>query len=149
MEHNEIYEDNWEEKEHEWLPYLKNDVLSTAFSYARYAKGMEETTEFGMKNILILPSLANKFFNSLRNEINEPIYTYADPIMRHFVRQTIKGRRCSALNQYYKSTVSDGEFNVISKELNVNGIICEILANCFEFKKKQRKILENEYDSQF
>ena len=36
LEHYEIFEDNWEEKENEWLPYLKNDVLSTVFSYARY-----------------------------------------------------------------------------------------------------------------
>ena len=27
-----------EKKENEWLPYLKNDVLLTAFSYARYSK---------------------------------------------------------------------------------------------------------------
>ena len=36
MEHDEIYEDTWGEEEDEWLPYVKNDVLSTAFSYARY-----------------------------------------------------------------------------------------------------------------
>ena len=30
--------------------------------------GMEELTGFGMKNSLTLPSLANKFFNSLRDE---------------------------------------------------------------------------------
>ena len=32
IEHNEIHEDKWEEKENECLPYPKNDVLSTAFS---------------------------------------------------------------------------------------------------------------------
>ena len=63
LEHDEIFEDDCEEKENEWLPYLKNDVLSTAFSYARYSKGMEELTGFGMKNSLTLPSLANKYFN--------------------------------------------------------------------------------------
>ena len=105
LENDEIFEDNWEEKENEWLPYLKNDVLSTAFSYARYSKGMEELTEFGMKNSLTLPSLANKYFNSLRDESDEPIYTYTDPFMRHFVRQSIKGGRSSALNQYYKSKI--------------------------------------------
>ena len=41
LEHDEIFEDIWEEKDNEWLPYLKNDVLSTAFSNARYAKAME------------------------------------------------------------------------------------------------------------
>ena len=46
-------------KEHKWLPFLKNDVLSIAFCYATYSKGMEQITEFGMKNSLTLPSLAN------------------------------------------------------------------------------------------
>ena len=80
LEHDEIFEDNWEAKENEWLPYLKNDVLSTAFSYARYSKGMEELTGFGRKNILTLPSLANKFFNISREENDEPIYTYNDEL---------------------------------------------------------------------
>ena len=93
VEHDEIFEDTWEEKENEWLPYLKNDVLSTAFSYARYSKGMEELTGFGMKNCLTLPSLANKYFNSLRDESDEPIYTYNDEFIRHFVRKSIKGGR--------------------------------------------------------
>ena len=148
-EHDEIFEDNWEEKEYEWLPYLKNDVLSTAFSYARYSKGMEEFTRFGMKNSLTLPSLATKFFNSLREENDEPIYTYNDEIMRHFVRQSIKGGRCSALNQYYQSNISQEVFNFISKELNVNGNdnVCEIINKHFEYTNEQRKILEDEYDS--
>ena len=49
MDHYEFFEDNWEEKENEWMPYLKTDVLSTAYSYARYAKRMEEPTAFGKK----------------------------------------------------------------------------------------------------
>ena len=35
MEHDKIYEDTWEEKENDWFSYVKNDVLSTAFCYAR------------------------------------------------------------------------------------------------------------------
>ena len=60
LEHDEIYEDNWEEKENEWLPNPKKDVLSTAFSHARFSKGVEELTRFCMENSLTLPSLANK-----------------------------------------------------------------------------------------
>ena len=44
IEHDDIYEDTWEAKENEWLPYVKNDVLSIAFCYARYTMGMEELT---------------------------------------------------------------------------------------------------------
>ena len=153
LEHDEIFEDNWEEKENEWLPYLKNDVLSTAFSYARYSKGMEELTGFGMKNCLTLPSLANKYFNSLRDESDEPIYTYNDEFMRHFVRPSIKGGRCSALNQCYKSNISKEVFNIISKELNIdddnNENVCEIIDIYFEYTNEKRKIIEDEYDSNF
>ena len=154
LEHDEIFEDNWEEKENEWLPYLKKDVLSTAFSYARYSKGMEALRGFGIKNCLTLPSLASKYFNSLREENDEPIYTYNDEFMRHFVRQSAKGGRCSALSQYYKSNISQEVFNIISKELNlskddVNDNVCEIIDKYFEYTNEQRKIIENEYDSQF
>ena len=40
----------WETREHECLSYVKTNVLSTAFCYASYTMGMEELTNFGMKN---------------------------------------------------------------------------------------------------
>ena len=85
MGHDEVFEDTWEDKENEWLPYLKNDVLSTAFCLARYTKCMEELTGSGMKKSLTLPSLANKHFNSIRKENDEPICTSKDEYMRYFV----------------------------------------------------------------
>ena len=51
LELDETYEDTWGDKENEWLPYLKNNVSSTAFSFARYSKGMEHLTGFGMKAV--------------------------------------------------------------------------------------------------
>ena len=99
MDHDEIFEDTWEDKESESLPYLRNDVLSTAFSYARYAKGMEELSAFGRKNSFTLPSLANRCFNSLGDENDEPIYTYNDECMRYFVQQSIKGGLSESFNQ--------------------------------------------------
>ena len=62
--------------------------------------GMEELSNFSMKNSLTLPSLANKYFNSLRDENDEPIYTDTDPFMRNFVRQSMKVGRCSAFIQH-------------------------------------------------
>ena len=93
--------------------------------------GMEELTGFGMKNSLTLPSLANKYFNSLRDENDETIYTYTDPFIRNFVRKSIKGGRCNAFNQHYKSEISDKVLNIISKELNVDGNECETLKKLF------------------
>ena len=109
---------------------------------------MEELTSFAMKNSLTSSSLANKKF-SLGDENDGPIYTYNDPFMRNFVRKSIKGGRCSALNQHYKSNISDQVFIIISEELNVNDNVCDIIDNYFEYTNKHRKIIENEYDSQF
>ena len=72
-----------------------------------------------------------------------------DLFMRIFVRQSIKGERCVALNQFYKSSIWDEVFNIISKELGLNGNLCETLDKVFEYTKKQRKLLEDEYDSEF
>ena len=43
------------------------------------------------------------FFNSLRDEINEPAYIYTEPFLSNFVREAIKGGKCDAFNQLYKS----------------------------------------------
>ena len=66
MNHNEIYEDTWESKRSEWEPYLKTDILSLAFIYARYSMNMSSITGFGMKDCLSLPSIGWKHFISLR-----------------------------------------------------------------------------------
>ena len=110
---------------------------------------MEELTEFGMKNSLTLPSLANKYFNSLRDENDEPNYTFTDPFMRNFVRKAIKGGRCNAFNQHYKSEISDEVFNIISKQLNVNGNFCDILEKYFKFLNTYEKQYGKEFDSRY
>ena len=73
MNHDDIDGDNYKDKKDIWLPYVKNDVLCTAYSYARYIKAMEEITGFSMKDCLSLRGLGWKYFNSLRTEEDEPI----------------------------------------------------------------------------
>ena len=68
------------------------------------------------------------------------------------VRKSIKGGRCSALTQYYKSNISKKVFNVISKELNIddnNENVCGIIDKYLEYTNDKRKIIEDEYDSNF
>ena len=116
--HDENDENNWRDKNREWLPYVKFDVLCTAYSYARYNKCMEEITGFSLKDCLSLPGLGWKYFNSLRTEEGEPIYTYNDKYMRWFVRQSIKEGRVSAFNQYSRSEKNfDDVVKIISEEL--------------------------------
>ena len=149
MDHNEVYSDTWKDKKSEWLPYVKNDVLCTAFSYARYCKAMEDITGFSMKDCLSLPGLGWKYFNSLRTEEDEPIYTYNDKYMRWFVRQSIKGGRVCAFNQYYKSKHCDVILKFINKELAVKGTVYDTIEAYMEYKNKHFKIFEKEYEDQF
>ena len=69
--------------------------------------------------------------------------------MRNFVRKAIKGGRCNAFNQHYKSESSDEVFNIISEELNVNGNICDILEKYFGFLNKYEKQYATEFDSKY
>ena len=88
---------------------------------------MEEITGFGVKDCLSLPGLGWKYFNSLRTEEIEPKYTYNYKYMRCFVRQSKKGGKVCAFNQYYKSKVCDDISKFISEELNMYGNIYEII----------------------
>ena len=149
MNHNEVYSDTWKDKKSKWLPYIKNDVLCTAFSYARYSKAMEDITGFSIKDCLSLPGLAWNYFNSLRTEEDEPIYTYDDKYMRWFVRQSIKGGRVCAFNQYYKSKHCDDILKIINKELAVKGTVYDTIEAYMEYKNKHYEKFEKEYESQF
>ena len=44
-------------KKDERLDYVENNVVRTAFSYARYCKAIQEITGFSMKDCLSLPGL--------------------------------------------------------------------------------------------
>ena len=124
IDHNEVDGDNCKDKtKNEWLLYVKNDVLCTAFSYARYIKPMEVKTGIAMKDCLSLPGLGLKNLNSLRTEEHEPIYTYNDKYMRWFVRQAAYGGRVCGFNKYYKSKNCDDFLKIVSQELKVEGSV--------------------------
>ena len=150
MNHDEVYSDTWRDKKSEWLDYVKNDVLCTVFCYASYSKAMEEITGFSMKDCLSLPGLVWKYFINLRTEEeDEPIYTYNDKYMRWFVRQSIKGGRVCAFNQFYKSNHYDDIKRILSKKLGVKGNIYDIIEEYLRYKKKYYDMFEKEYEGQF
>ena len=149
MNHDEIDENIWRDKKDERLLYVKNDVLCTAFIYARYIKAMEEITGFSMKDCLSLPGLGLKYFNSLRSEQDEATCTYNDKYMRHFVRQAAYGACVCAFNQYYKSKICDDILKIISEELNVKGNVYDVIEGYMNYKNKHYKIFEKDYESNF
>ena len=149
MDHEKIDGKNFKDKIDEWLPYIKNDVLCTSFSYAKYCKALEEITGFSMKDCLSAPGLGWKYFNSMRDENDEPIYTYNDKYMRLFVRQSIKEGRVCAFNQYYKSKTCDEVLKIISEDLNVKGSVYDKIEAYMEYKTEHLKIFREEYESKF
>ena len=78
---------------------------------------MEEITGFSMKDCLSARGLGWKHFNSMRDENDEPIYTYNDKYMRRSVRQSKKGGRVCSFNHYYRSKICDEVSKTPSEEL--------------------------------
>ena len=140
MDHDELDENKWREKRDDWLPYVENDVLCTAFSYAPYTKARDEITGSGRIQCLSLPGLGWKYFNNIRTEEDEPVYTFNDKHMRWFVQQSIKGRRVCVSNQYYKSKICDDILKIISDELNVNCVIYDLIEAYLEYQNKYLEI---------
>ena len=125
------------------------DVLSTSYYYARYSKAMEEITGISMKDCLSLPGLGFKYYNSLRTDQDEPIYTYNDKYMRDFLRRAAYGGRVCAFNQYYKSKICDDILDIISEELNIEGNFYDKVEAYMNYKNEHFKIFEKEYENQF
>ena len=149
MNHDDIDGNNYKDKKDFWLPYVKMDVLSTSYCYARYSKAMQEITGCSMIDCLSLPSLGFNYFNSLRTDQDELIYTYNDKYMRHFVSQAAYGGRVCAFNQYSKSKICDDILNIVTKELNVEGLTYEKIEAYMNYKNEQYKVFEKEYEDQF
>ena len=142
VNHDEINDDYLRDKKDEWVYYVGNVVLCTAFSYALYTKALEEITGFGMKNCLSLPGLRWKNFISLRTEDDEPINTYNNKYMRWFVRKIIRGGRVCAFNQFYTSKICDDILKIISEGINVKGKIYDKIEAYLEYENKRLKNLK-------
>ena len=102
-----------------------------------------------MKDCPSAPGLGWKYFNSMRDENNETIYSYNDKHMRWFARQSIKGGRVCAFNHYYRSKICHDVLKILSEELKVKGNVYESIEAYIEYKNKHLKIIKEEYESKF
>ena len=101
-----------------------------------------------MINSLTLPSLANIYFNSLRVENGEPIYTYTDRFMRSFVLKSNKGDRCNFFNQHYKTDIVMRFSKLFQKYKRVR-YICDVLEKYIEFLNKYEKLYIKIFGSKY
>ena len=63
----------------------------------------------------------------MRDENDESIYTYNDKYMRHLLRKSFKGWRVCAFNQYYKSKVCGDVSKILSRVINVEANVYDII----------------------
>ena len=85
----------------------KKDVLSSAFFYARNTESLSKITVFGMMIVYLFPFQLVYCFDSFFFREDEPIYTYTDKNLRHFVRQCINCGKVRPFNQKYESENSN------------------------------------------
>ena len=88
---------------------------------------MKEIIGFSIKDFLSAPGLGWKYFNSMPDENDGPIYTYNDKYVRWFVRQSIKGGHVCSFNQYYRSKICDEVLKILSEGLKVEGNVYDII----------------------
>ena len=99
-----------------------------------------EKNGFLMKDCWSASALGWKIFISMRDQNDEPIFTYNDKYKRYFVRQSIKGGPVCSFNQYYRSKTCDEVLKTSSEELNKKRDVDDI----FEaYRKCKNHHLEN------
>ena len=84
--HEGLYEDIPENLIEQWMPYVANEIIASAFVYAIYTMHIAKLTGVRMKEFLSLSVLRWIFFRSIRSKDGEPKYTHKDKSLRHFVR---------------------------------------------------------------
>ena len=85
----------------------------------------------------------------MRDECDEPIYTYNDKYMRWFVRRSIKRGRVCSFSQYCKSKIGGDILKISSQELKVEGNVYDKIEAYMKYKNKRLKIFKEEYESKF
>lgn len=104
-----ITKDNYKEKENEWLPYLKNDVLALACCMMLYNEMMENISEFNLQSNLTLPGLSFKSWMNKKEAKKEEIWASADKYTRYFIRKSVKGGRVAANIKKFDRSKEIGE----------------------------------------
>ena len=69
--------------------------------------------------------------------------------MRWFVRQSIKGGRVYATNQYYRSKNCDDVLKILSDELVVKRNVYDIIEGSMKYRNELLKNVKKQYESKF
>ena len=133
FEITKINKDNYKEKENEWLPYLKNDVLSLACCMMLYNEMMIDISNLNMQTSLSLPGLTFSSWMNKMNKKEEKIYSSADKYTRYFIRKSVKGGRVAANIRKFDSSLKIKK--ILKKYLGDENDIIKIISKYNEIDK--------------
>ena len=85
----------------------------------------------------------------MREDNDEPIYSYNDKYVRHFIRQSIKGGRVCAFNQYYKPNFCGGILKMLSRKSKVEGNVYDIIEAYMNYENNPIKFIKEENECKF
>ena len=105
MEHSDINETNYIEKQPIWEPYLRNDILSLAACTLKYNTIMKNICHQSIQNNLTSSSLT---FKAWFSQLKEEVHSHTDVFTRNYIRRSVKGGRVSAnINKFKSSSIND------------------------------------------
>ena len=128
--------------------FVENDVLSTAFCYARNVLGLEKRTYFGMRISLNLPSLATKYLIlEEMKTVNLFIIIAIHSCQFLYVIQLREVDLMLLTNILNLKLAMGFLFHIKKKIVNCN--ICDFLEGYFELFNKHEKLQAKEFDSKY
>ena len=118
VEHLVFIKSNFAGLRQSWEPYLKLEVLCSAFMYSRHSMEIQNMSGFGIKDCLTEAS----FFGSVFGQKNKDreFYTFNNKYVRNFLCRSIKWGRVNALIGYFESNQSDELLNTIKIHMKKN-----------------------------
>lgn len=138
VDHTEITEDNWEQKQSEWEPYLRKDIVSLGTVVIKYSRVMEQLIGLNMTSSISSPSLS---FKGWIKQSKEPIYSHTDKFTRAFIRRAVKGGRVSANIQKYESPIMKEIISQLKQHFHTTETnICELMKLYTQSKFKLKNL---------
>ena len=119
LDHENMTKDNYREKQHEWEPYLKNDVGSLAAIVWLYSKNMVELVGQHMSNNISVAGLAYKGWLNYTRQNNIMIFSHTNKFVRWFIRNSIYGGRVGAFRNKFISPILPNINFILQKYSNI------------------------------
>jgi hypothetical protein len=148
LNHEGITRDNFMDKQDEWRPYLELDVISLACCVTKFNEMAMELVGQNMQSCISSPQLTLKGWYAKLGP-DQPIFSFTNKYIRHFIRKTIKGGRVVATIKKFTSPLTKQIEQILHKYLggdDQENFLDLIDRYRVELVKPTKKIVKKETD---